>query len=134
MSIFNIFRKPPPPPPPIYKRQPIATAAVILTIVGMFVLGPIGAIYKGLTEELKQKANNETVLLYMKQQKEVDDRQWKAIETQLQQKRTRSAIATGTPKLVLTPEQFEKYLKMPPDIQVKYKEYLKSRGYDVDGL
>ena len=76
------FKREPPPPPekPFYKKNPAATAAVFLTFVGMFILGPIGIVYNGLTEDLKQKANNETILLYMKQQKEIDDRQWKAIE------------------------------------------------------
>ena len=77
---------PPPPPPPFYKARPVATAAVVLTIIGMFVLGPIGAIYKGMTEELKTKANNETLLLYMQQQKEDSDRQWKEIERNREQK------------------------------------------------
>jgi len=74
MSIFNRFRRepPPPPPPPIYKRQPIATAAVILTMVAMFVLGPIGYLWNGMAEEMKvvkakieevqkEKATNEDV-------------------------------------------------------------------------
>ena len=72
MSIFSRFRSEPPPPPPIYKRQPIATAAVILTLVGMFVLGPVGYLWNGMAEELKavkaevkelekDKATNENV-------------------------------------------------------------------------
>ena len=49
-----IFKKQQPlPPPPIYKRKPIATVAIILTIVATFVLGPIGVIYNSMSEELK---------------------------------------------------------------------------------
>jgi len=48
-----IFKKQPPPPQPIYKRKPIATVAIILTIVATFVLGPIGVIYNSMSEELK---------------------------------------------------------------------------------
>jgi len=47
-----IFKKQP-LPPPIYKRRPIATAAIILSIVATFVLGPIGVIYNSMSEELK---------------------------------------------------------------------------------
>jgi cell division protein FtsX len=49
-----IFKKQPLPlPQPIYKRKPIATVAIILTIVATFVLGPIGVIYNSMSEELK---------------------------------------------------------------------------------
>jgi len=128
------WRKKPEPPLPIYKRKPIATAAVVLTIVGMFVLTPVGAIYEGMSEELKQKANNETVLLYMKQQKETDDRQWKAIERNLESPKKQVEVNRVIKKKVLTPEQFEKYLTMPPEVQVKYKKYLEAIGYDISGM
>ena len=136
--MWTFFRKPPPPPKPIYARQPIATAAVILTIIGMFVFGPIGVIYNSMSEELKGKANNETVILYMKQQKETDDRQWKALEQQIQVPQNMSVVATPkqnlTKKMTLTVEQFEKYISMVPEIRAKYKFYLESTGFDVSGL
>jgi len=132
MSIFDRFR-PPPPPPPIYKRQPIATIAVILTLISMFVLGPVGYIVKSIGEEMEKKANNETVILYMKQQKETDDRQWKAIEQQIQAPKNLS-INTPNKKVALTPSEFEKYMSLAPEIRVKYKKYLESTGKDVSGL
>ena len=145
--MWFLKKEPPPPPPPIYKRKPIASAAVVLTMIGMFVLGPVGAIYKGMTEELKKKADYETVILILKQQKEKDDRQWEEIKNNRQQatiSAPKSVRITGPTavmnrkiepkKQVLTPDQFEKYLNMTPDVQVKYKRYLKSRGYDVEGL
>jgi len=135
--MWTFFRKPPPPPKPIYARQPIATAAVILTIIGMFVFGPIGVIYNSISEELKGKANNETVILYMKQQKETDDRQWKALEQQIQVPKSMMLSPPNSlsiEKPVLTVEQFEKYMSMVPEIRSKYKIYLESRGYDVEGL
>ena len=51
------WRKPPPPPKPFYREKPVATAAVILTMVAMFVLGPVGAIYKGKTETIMSLIN-----------------------------------------------------------------------------
>ena len=135
--MWTFFRKPPPPPKPIYKRQPIATAAVILTIIGMFVFGPIGVIYNSISEELKGKANNETVILYMKQQKETDDRQWKALEQQIQVPKSMMLSPPNSlsiEKPVLTVEQFEKYISLAPEVRSKYKIYLESKGYDVEGL
>ncbi len=137
MSIFNnIFNKPPPPPEPIYKRQPIATAAVILTIVGMFVLGPVGALWNGMAEELKKKADNETIIMMLQQNKETDDRQWEAIkENRLAPRMTSQGKAdVATRALPLTAQQFEKYMSLEPEIRTKYKKYLVSRGYDVGGL
>ena len=149
MSIFDRFRPapPPPPPPPIYKRQPIATAAVILTFIGMFVLGPIGAIYKGMTEELKGKADNKTVILLIEQIKENDKRQWEEIQRNREQKtvsapKNMSVESSGksdgpvssSSKVVLTPQEFEKYLSLSSEMRVKYKKYLMSTGKDVSGL
>ena len=138
------FRREPPPPPekPFYRKNPVATAAVFLTFVGMFVLGPVGAVYKGLTEDLKAKANNETILLYMKQQKETDDRQWKAIEQSIQRPQsvqvreqpvvkektiTRRAPASETQQQEqgpppLTPKHFEDYMNMSPEHRAAFRK------------
>ena len=75
----------------------------------MFVLGPIGAVYQGLTEDLKAKANNETILLYMKQQQITDERQWKAIEQQIQRP---TSIQVEKPPL--SPKEYQDYMKMSP--------------------
>jgi len=37
---------------------------------------PVAILWNGMAEELHRKANNETVILYMKQQKEINDRQY----------------------------------------------------------
>lgn len=130
-----IFKKPE-PPPPIYKRQPIATAAVILTIIGMFVLGPIGALWNGMAEELKKKADNETVIMLMKQQKENDDRQWQELRDlrNRSQSQTESQTIIKSEKKALTPEQFATYMNMKPEVKIKYKKYLENLGYDITGL
>jgi hypothetical protein len=144
--MFNIFSKPPPPPPKKWYTQP----ALILTMIAMFVLAPVGAIYNGMTEELKKKADNKTVILLIQQLKEDSDRQWKEIDRNRDRSEQkvisapknveitgpRATIKRVEPaqKPVLTPEQFEKYLSMKPEIKVKYKKYLESRGYDIEGL
>ena len=108
------------PPLPIYKKRPIATAALILTVIGMFVLGPIGAIYKGMTEELKKKANNETVILYMQQQKEKDDQQWKAIERIIIA--PKGLAIESEQKRRLTPQEYIEYKKLSLEDRSSYRE------------
>lgn len=126
------------PPPPIYKRKPIATAAVILTAVGMFVLAPVGIIYESMSEELKQKANNETVILYMQQQKEKDDQQWKAIERIIVAPKNLTIESEPSnvkvEKKILTPEQFKIYLSLEVEDRDKYKKYLQENGFNIGGL
>jgi hypothetical protein len=134
--MFNLFRKPEPPPPPPKKwyNQP----ALILSIVTVFILSPVGVIYKGITEELKKKADYDTVILILKQQKENDDRQWKEIERNREPQQKVSRIVSAPTeiklKVVLTPEEFEKYISLPPEVRAGYKKYLKSTGKDVSGL
>lgn len=136
-TVFSRWRQPP-PEPPFYKKRPVATAAVILSIIGMFVLGPVGAIYKGMTEELKKKADYETVILILKQQEKKDDRQWKEIERNRNNKQTISTpknmkVVTGA-KIVLTPEEFNTYMNLSTERRVAYKKYLENAGKDVRGL
>ena len=164
--MFNPFRKP--EPPPIYKRQPIASAAVIITLIGMFVLGPVGVIYNGMSEELKKKVDNKTLQLMIQKDREALKRQ----ETALKEKgakdekqdaaiienqktlimiRQRAAAPTAPKSVVikdtsrikassavrkkpLPPDFFEKFIKLTPEVQEKYKKYLKARGYDIEGL
>jgi hypothetical protein len=147
--MYFSFRKQPEPPKPFYRKP--AVVSIVLTVIIVFVLGPVGIIFNGMTEELKSKADNDTVILLIKQIKENDARQWKEIERNREQSQKaplppKSVRITGPAavmtkkidpqrtKLVLTPEQFEKYLKMESSIQVKYKRYLESRGYDTGGL
>ena len=141
------------PPKPIYKRQPIATIAVILTLIGMFVLGPVGVIYNGMSEELKKKVDNSTLQLMIEKDREALRRQDEALKEKgkkdepqdkaiIENQKTLIMLRTSinpvrekeTVKQVLTPEQFEKYLNMKPDSQAKYKKYLESKGYNTEGL
>jgi len=158
-----IFKREPPPPPPVYKRRPIATIAVILTAVGMFVLGPVGAIYNSMSEELKQKVDNKTLQLMIekdrdalqrtkevnKQQQQAIVENQKAIQLLLREQAVlkvekkieapkkvviKEPETTIVKKNALTPEEFSQYLKMTPQMRVKYKKYLKHIGKDVSGL
>jgi len=192
--VFSRWRQPPPPPPKKWFQQP----ALILTIVAMFVLGPVGVIYNSMSEELKdvrskveavekEKVDNENLKETLnelkeqrKEQTKSDKEQNESIQTnqmaikeilirqevmepkevrikqpaakkkstvKMAPKKTEAARASGNTmsrdsakklqvrdKRVLTPEMFERYLEMKPEIQAKYKRYLKSRGYDVEGL
>ena len=168
--MYNPFRKPE-PEPPIYKRQPIATAAIILTLIGMFVLGPVGIIYKSMSEELKKKVDNETLQLMIQKDREALQRQEAALkEKGVKDEKQDAAIienqktlimireknaAIEAPKSVvirdtseikastsirkeekkpLPPDFFEKFIKLAPAVQERYKRYLEAKGYDVEGL
>jgi len=48
--------------------------------------------------------------------------------------KTAPVVVPQTNKLVLTPDEFEKYMAMEPDVRVKYKRYLEKIGKDVSGL
>jgi hypothetical protein len=163
MSIFNLFRQPP-PPEPFYKKAPIATAAVILTMIGMFVLGPIGYIWNGMTEELKKKVDNTTLQMMIQKDREAIARQTEELKEKDQKDAKQDAaiienqktlimltspqvvpfkkkveveesyIAPKMEKKSIPPELFVKYWELKPEIQVKYKKYLEHQGYDVSGL
>jgi ABC-type lipoprotein release transport system permease subunit len=152
------WRKPPPPPPKKWFQQP----AIILTVIAMFVLGPVGVIYNGMTEELKKKVDNTTLQLMIQKDREALQRQEDALkERQKKDDKQDAAIVENQKTLMilrqqaqpqtsttnsrvvkiqeenkkpLPPEFFEKYLTMTPEVQAKYKKYLESRGYDVEGL
>lgn len=127
------FRKPPPPPQPFYKKQPVATFAVLLTIIITFVLTPVGVIYDGMSEELEKKADYDTLILIMKQQKEKDDRQWEEIKNNRQSQQTAiqppknvQIVQPEAIKMVvkkLTPEEYLAFVKMTPEQQEAYKKY-----------
>jgi len=155
--MFNPFRKPEPPPKKWY-----AQPALILTIVAMFVLGPVGVIYNGMSEELKKKVDNSTLQLMIEKDREALQRQGDALkQKQIKDEKQDAAIVENQKTLImlrqqtviikpqaesrmisnkdvkkkpLPPDFFEKYFKLSPDIQAKYKKYLESRGYDTEGL
>jgi hypothetical protein len=132
--MFISIRKPDPP-----KKKWYMQPALILSMIAMFVLAPVGAIYNGMSEELKKKADNQTVILLIEQLKEDSQRQWKEIDRNRDrtEQRPSTTIKKAEPKeekKVLSPEEFEKYLNMKPEMQEKYKKYLESRGYDVTDL
>jgi hypothetical protein len=124
--MFDIFRNPPPPPSKKWYQQP----AIILSIAAMFILGPVGVIYNGMSEELKQKANNETLLLFMKQteQKQVevreqDTKQWEIIQQLLidrQQANVQTPIQTQ--KRSLSPKEFMEYKQLSPENKEEYRQ------------
>jgi len=87
--VFSRWRQPPPPPPPFYRRQPIATIGIILTIVGMFILGPVGYLWNGMAEELKNvRSKIETV-----EKDKVDNENLKETLNELKEQRKDQAAA-----------------------------------------
>lgn len=147
--MFNFFKQPPPPPEPFYKKSPLATAALIFTMVCTLVLGPVGVIYKSMSEELKQKVDNRTLMLMIEkdrdalkrhetenqnQDKAIIENQ-KAIRDILMKQQIIKPVQSQIQKKPLTPEMFTQYYTIKDkEIKLKYKKYLQGKGYDVSGL
>jgi len=128
------FGRTPPPPPKLWIQKP-AWVSIVITVVVVLVLGPVGFIWNGMAEEQKEHRN--AIVQNQLAIKELLTRQQMLIEAPKNLKITspNATIKKAEPsKPVLTPEQFEKYMQMKPEIQAKYKKYLESRGYDVEGL
>lgn len=53
-----IFKRTPPPPPPIYRRQPIATAALAVTLFATLIIGPTQYIARGMDAKIEKNAEN----------------------------------------------------------------------------
>jgi len=154
--MFTLFRKPPPPPPKKWFQQP----AIVLSVIAMFILGPVGVIYNSMSEEIKKKVDNETLQLMIQKDREALQRQEEALKqkdskdekqdaaiienqktllllrqpTGLKVKETETIREVSSVKKPLPPDLFEKYYSLKPEVQVKYKKYLEAKGYDVEGL
>ena len=119
-------RQPPPPPKKLY-QQPV----LILTLVAMFVLGPIGVIYNGMSEELKQSKG--AIIQNQLAIKELLTRQQMILAPPKALK-----IETPTTRLQgarpVPPDYFESYMKLSPEHRAGYRKYLENLGYDVRGL
>jgi len=152
------WRREPPPPPKKFYQQP----ALILTLVAMFVLGPVGVIYNSMSEELKQKVDNKTLQLMITKDREAlkrqadelkekgqkDEKQDAAIienqKTLIMIRQQQTTIKSPESVKVMTkakvmkkplpPDFFEKFIKLDPEVQARYKKYLELKGYDVEGL
>ena len=132
-----IFRREPAPEPPKLWIQKPAWVSIVVTIVVVLVLGPVGVIWNGMAEE--QKQNRSAIVQNQLAIKELLTRQQMMLQTPKNltitgPNATIKKVEPEEKKHILTPEQFEKYLNMPPEMQAKYKKYLESRGYDVDGM
>lgn len=144
MSIFKIFAKPE-PIKPFYREKPIATAAIILTIITTFVLGPIGIIYNSMSEDLEKKVDNQTLQLMLKnqqvlieqnkeeakKQREEDAKKFESLQKsqqetlQIIQKIQLKEVVPQAVKRVeqsaLTPEVIKYYFSLPKDKQEDFR-------------
>jgi len=132
MSIFNRWRTPP-PPPPIYRRQPLATAALVFTIVGTLILGPVGYLWNGMAEELKsvKVENKETRGAIVQNQlaiKELLTRQQMIIAPK------EITVPNQIYKKPVPPELYNNYMDLTGERKQGYKTYLEGLGYDTRGL
>ena len=119
-----------PPPEKLWIQKP-AWITVMITLVLIFVLGPVGAIYNGMAED--QKQNTSAIVQNQLAIKELLTRQ----QMILAPKAIKLAPIKSTQiqaKKPVPPDYFQAYMKLPKDSQVGYKLYLEQLGYDVRGL
>ena len=144
-----IFRKPKP-------KYNFTT--ILIPIIATIILGMSAYIVKGMDSEIKEKASNESgqaainALRHDSEQRDKrseqrDNRIEFLYEKVLELKQNSQQIAPTVsseeqPKtkakqkseIHLSPEEFTMYMKMEPDIRIKYKKYLESIGKDVSNL
>ena len=118
-----LWRKQPPPPLMPFYRKP-AVVSIILTVIIVFVLGPVGFIFNGMTEELKSmkgvdKENQGAIIQNQLAIKELLTRQ-QMIMTPKNVK-VMKAIKLKVKKL--TPTEYLSYIKMSIPQQEAYKNY-----------
>ena len=130
------FKKEPPPPEPKVPRWIIQATMPLLFAVFM---GLVAFIANGFSEDLKGKANNETVILYIQKQKETDDRQWQAIQKSFEkQNQDRQASEESvrkelegireeirSKKVISPPSSVQVEQEKPPLSPKEFQEYLK---------
>ena len=126
--MFSRWRRPPEPPPRKWFQQP----AVVLTMVAMFVLGPVGVIWNGMTEELKimraeDKENKGAIIQNQLAIKELLTRQQMLLmPSKGVLQRTGKADSFNFKKSApkkLTPEEYAQYIKMNTQQQQAYRTY-----------
>lgn len=135
--------KPPEPPPKLWIQKP-AWVSLVVTIVVILVLGPVGAIYNGLTEDMKtmRSADKEQKGAIIQNQlaiKEILTRQEILLKAPKELKMVEPAeplnkVVEEKPKSFLTPAEFNTYMDMDAQRRAAYKQYLQATGKDVRGL
>ena len=140
--MFSKWKQPPPPPPKLWIQKP-AWVSLVVTIVVILVLGPVGAIYQGLTEEMKSMKTNDkeqkgAIIQNQLAIKEILTRQEILLKPPKELKMIETKPLTKStavkPKVVLTPAEFNTYMEMDGQRRAAYKQYLEATGKDVRGL
>ncbi len=117
------WRKPPPLPPIPFYRKP-AVVSIILTVIIVFVLGPVGFIFNGMTEELKSmkgvdKENQGAIIQNQLAIKELLTRQQMIMAPK--NVKVMKAIKLKVKKL--TPTEYVSFINMSSAQQALYKKY-----------
>ena len=115
LTVFSRWRQPPPPPPKKFYQQP----ALILTLVAMFVLGPVGVIYNTMSEELKKKVDNKTLQLMIEKDREALKRQGDALKEKGQKDEKQDAAIIENQKTLIILRQQQSTIKAPSSVQIK---------------
>ena len=97
-------------------RQPLATAALVFTIVGTLILGPVGYLWNGMAEDLKKKVDNTTLQLMIQKDREALARHTEDIkERELKDEKQDTAILENQKTLII----YQQALKAPTSLKAK---------------
>jgi hypothetical protein len=134
---MSLFKK----DPPQQKGVPPWVFQMITPAVMAIILGLVAFIANGFSEELKEKANNETLKMYMEDQEKRDDRQWEAIQQTIQlqkQPAVQMEVHKRQPEYYyppsssiqqvqeepppLSPKEFNDYMDMTPERRAAFRK------------
>jgi hypothetical protein len=135
------FKKDPPPPDPKVPRWIVQST---MPFIFAIVVGLIAFITNGFSEDLKGKANNDTVIRFLEDQKKKDDQQWQAIQQLFQQQKddnkeinnrfeeklyrlenkidNNQYVNPTYEKPPLTPLEFKDYMKLLPEERAAFRK------------
>ena len=107
-------REPPPPPPPPKKSYLQAVLQIGVPIIFMIMIGLLGIVYNGLAEELKTKADKESLQLMIQNQKQLIESNQKTLEKQQQNIEKQNESIQQTLQIIKEVQTEQKLMRTVP--------------------
>jgi len=124
MSWFR--REPPPPPPPPQRSYLQATLQIGMPIIFVIMIGLLGIVYNGLAEELKEKADKDSLQLMIQNQKQLIDTNQKTLEKQQENIEKQQDVISETLQIIREVQIEQKAMKqapaLAPPVSFRFKE------------
>ena len=106
------FRREPPPPPPKSTLSTVMQIAV--PIIFMIMIGLLGIVYNGLAEEVKTKADKESLELMIQNQKQLIETNQRTLEKQQQNIEKQNESIQQTLQIIKEVQTEQKLLRQAP--------------------